>query len=330
MGLSLRATLERLDRRQRSHPVVAIPVAVARKFGDDRAGRHAALIAYYGFFSLFPLLLVLVSVLGFALQDNPDLQRRILDSALAQFPVIGQQIRGNVGALSGSFVTIAVGLVTAVWSGIAVISATQDAMDEVWNVARRDRPSFVRSKLRALLGLVILATFLVVAALLAGVGADGGWAGAPLRIAALVATIGLNVAACAGIFRILTVADVGWRDVLPGALAAGLGWFALLAIGSWLVDHQIGNASHVYGMFAIVIGLLGWVYLAAQLLLLAAELNVVLKRRLWPRSLAEAAETTEPDREVLAGEAKEEAARRDERVEVRFGADRRPSGRRLV
>lgn len=322
MGLSLRGTLERFDHWQGSHPVAAIPVAVVKKFGDDRAGRHAALIAYYGFFSLFPLLLVLVSLLGFALQNDPELQQRILDSALAQFPVIGQQIESNIGALTGSFVTLAVGLATALWSGIGVISATQDAMDEVWNIARRDRPSFVSSKLRSLLGLVVIGTFLVIAALLAGVGADGGWLSVPLRLAALVGTIALNVALFAGVFRILTAADVGWRDVLPGAVLAGVGWFALLAIGSWLVDHQVRNASHVYGLFAIVIGLLGWVYLGAQLLLFAAELNVVLKRRLWPRTLGESRDTTVSDREVIAGEATEEAAESDERVDVRFGRHR--------
>lgn len=322
MGLSLRGTLERFDHWQGSHPVAAIPVGVVKKFGDDRAGRHAALIAYYGFFSLFPLLLVLVSLLGFALQNDAQLQQRILDSALAQFPVIGQQIESNIGALTGSFVTLAVGLATALWSGIGVISATQDAMDEVWNVARRDRPSFVRSKLRSLLGLVVIGTFLVFAALLAGVGADGGWLSVPLRLAALVGTIALNVALFAGVFRILTAADVGWRDVLPGAVLAGVGWFALLAIGSWLVDHQVRNASHVYGLFAIVIGLLGWVYLGAQLLLFAAELNVVLKRRLWPRTLGESRDPTVSDHEVIAGEATEEAAESDERIDVRFGHHR--------
>ena len=325
MGLPFRGALERLDRWQRSHPVTAIPVGVVKKFGDDRAGRHAALIAYYGFFSMFPLLLVLVSILGFALQNDPGLRGRILDSALAQFPVIGQQIEHNIGALTGSFLTLAIGLVTALWSGIGVISATQDAMDEVWDVARRDQPSFVRSKVRALLGLIIIGTFLVIAALLAGVGADGGSLGVALRVAAFLLTIALNVAVFAGIFRILTVADVGWRDVLPGAVVAGLGWFALLALGSWLVDHQIRNASHVYGLFAVVIGLLGWIYLGAQLLLIAAELNVVLKRHRWPRSLGATPETTQPDRDVLAGEAKEETARRDERVEVRFGEHRRQS-----
>ena len=325
MGLPFRGALQRLDHWQRARPVTAIPVAVFKKFGDDRAGRHAALIAYYGFFSLFPLLLVLVSVLGFALQNDPSLRERILDSALSQFPVIGQQIEHNIGALTGSFVTLAVGLATALWSGIAVISATQGAMDEVWDVARRDLPSFVRSKLRALLGLVVIGTFLVIAALLAGVGADGGSLGVGLRIAAFLATIALNIAVSAGVFRILTIADVGWRDVLPGAVMAGLGWFVLLALGSWLVDHQVRNASHVYGLFAVVIGLLGWVYLGAQLMLFAAELNVVLKRRLWPRTLAGTPETTRSDREVLAGEAKEETARPDERVEVRFGQDRQRS-----
>ena len=113
MGLSLPGTLERLDRWHGSRPVAAIPVAVVKKFGDDRARRHAALIAYYRFFSLFPLLLVLVSLLGFALQNDPELQKRILDSALAQFPVIGPQIESNIGALTGSFVTLAVGLATA-------------------------------------------------------------------------------------------------------------------------------------------------------------------------------------------------------------------------
>ena len=323
MGLPFRGALERLDRWQRSHPLTAIPVAVVKKFGDDRAGRHAALIAYYGFFSMFPLLLVLVSILGIALQNDPALRERILGSALAQFPVIGQQIEHNIGALTGSFLTLAIGLATALWSGIGVISATQDAMNEVWDVARRDQPSFVRSKLRALLGLIVIGTFLVIAALLAAVGADGGSLGVVLRTAAFLLTIALNVAVFAGIFRILTVAEVSWRDVLPGAVMAGLGWFALLALGSWLVDHQIRNASHVYGLFAVVIGLLGWIYLGAQLLLFSAELNVVLNRHRWPRSLGATPETTQPDRDVLAGEAKEEAARPEERVEVRFGQDRR-------
>jgi YihY family inner membrane protein len=276
----VRSAVRRIDRWQRRHPQVAIPVAVVRKFGDDRASRLAALIAYYRFFSLLLVLLVLVTVLGFALQDSPHLREAILDSALAQFPVIGQQIRENIGALRGSIMTLAIGLAAALWSGIGVNSATQDALDEVWSVARRDRPSLVRSRLRALLMLVMAGVALIAATLLAGAGTGGGRLDAQLRGAALVGTIALNVAVFACIFRVLTVADVRWRDVVPGSVLAGLGWAALLAVGSLLVDHQVRNASHVYGFFAIVIGLLGWVYLGSQLLLFAAELNVVIARRL--------------------------------------------------
>lgn len=294
-------------------------VAVVRKFSDDRAGRQAALIAYYAFFSLFPLLLVLVTVLGFVIQGNPELQDRILDSALAQFPIIGEQIRDDVGAISGSVFALVIGLVGALWSGLAVLSAVQDGMDEVWNVERRDRPSLVRSRLRALTALAVFGIAVLLAAMLAGLGTSGGWLGPVLRVVAFAATVAINVAVFAAIFRLLTVAEVSWRQVLPGALLAGVGWAVLLILGSWLVDKQVRDAAQVYGFFAIVIGLLGWVYLGAQMMLFAAELNVVLARRLWPRTLTTGDETTEPDRRVLEGEAKEEAAHPAERVDVRFG-----------
>lgn len=318
LGDRLRRGLERADRAQQRRRWTAIPVAILRKFSDDHAGRHAALIAYYGLFSLFPLLLVLVTVLGFVIQGDPGLQERLLDSALGQFPIIGEQIRGNVRALTGSFVTLAIGLSGALWSGLAVISAVRTAMDELWNVPRREQPSFVRSKLQALAALGILGVAALLAAFLASIGTNGGWLGPPLRVAALIGTAGLNVAVFAAIFRVLTVANIPWRTVLPGAVVAGLTWVAMLAIGSWLVGERIRDATHVYGFFAIVIGLLAWVYLGAQMMLLCAELNVVLARKVWPRSAFAPNQTTEPDRRALAGEAKEEAAHPDETVDVRF------------
>jgi YihY family inner membrane protein len=316
--------LDRLDLAQQRHRWSAIPVAVIRKFGDDHAGQHAALIAYYGFLSLFPLLLVLVTLLGYAIQGDPELQELVLDSALGQFPIIGEQLKGNVRALTGSFLTLAIGLGGALWSGLAVISAVRTAMDELWNVPRRAQPSFARSKLQALAALAILGTAVVLSASLASLGTNGGWLGPFLRVAALAGTAGLNVVVFAAIFRVLTVADVSWGAVMPGAVVAGLTWVAMLAIGSWLVDKQIRDATHVYGFFAVVIGLLAWVYLGARMTLLCAELNVVLERRLWPRSVLARPETTEPDRRSLAGEAEDEAAHPDETVDVRFEERQRP------
>jgi YihY family inner membrane protein len=316
---------EHADRVHRRHAWLAVPVAVVRKFGDDRAGHWAALVAYYGFFSLFPLLLVFVTILGFVIQGEPDLQRQIIGSALAQFPIIGAQIERNVHALTGSAWALALGIAGATWSGLGVVTTVQGAMDEVWNVPRRARPPLLKSKLEALAALVVLGTATILAGLLAGFGTNGGWAGPALRAVALAGTFALNVAVFAAVFRYLTEADISWRDVLPGALTAAVAWMVLLVIGSWIVDRQIRGATEVYGFFAIVIGLLGWIYLAAQVVLFSAELNVVLKRKLWPRSVVDVPPTTEPDRRALAGEATEETARPEQAVEVRFDGHAQPN-----
>ncbi|HEX5951143.1 MAG TPA: YihY/virulence factor BrkB family protein, partial [Actinomycetota bacterium] len=220
---STRSLLERVkglagraDRVHRRHAWLAVPVAVVRKSGDDRAGHWAALVAYYGFFSLFPLLLVFVTILGFVIQDEPDLRRQILRSALAQFPIIGTQIERNVHALTGSAWALALGIVGATWSGLGVVTTVQGAMDEVWNVPRRARPPFLKSRLEALAALVVLGTATILAGLLAGFGTNGGWAGPALRAVALAGTFAINVAVFAAAFRFLTEADVSWRDVLPG------------------------------------------------------------------------------------------------------------------
>jgi uncharacterized BrkB/YihY/UPF0761 family membrane protein len=118
-------------------------------------------------------------------------------------------------------------------------------------------------------------------------------------------------------YRFLTVAEVSWKRSLPGAALAAVGWMLLLALGSWFVSHQIEGASETYGTFAFVIGLLAWIALTAQLILLGAELNVVLARRLWPRSL-QPPPLTQADREVLAAQAREQEARAAEDVDVTF------------
>jgi uncharacterized BrkB/YihY/UPF0761 family membrane protein len=156
LGDRVRAVGDRADRTLRRHRVLAIGFAVFKKFGDDRGGQWAALIAYYGFFSLFPLLLVLTTVLGFVVQGDPDLQRRILDSALAQFPIIGDEIRSQFGELSGSVVALLIGIVGSLWAGMGVVLTLQDAMNDVWDVPRRERPDFLKSRLRSLLALLAL------------------------------------------------------------------------------------------------------------------------------------------------------------------------------
>jgi YihY family inner membrane protein len=315
-GAAQRA-LRRVDDLQRRTPILAFPVAVTKKFGDDKGGQLAALIAYYGFFSLFPLLLVFATIVAIVVRDDPTLQRALLDSALRQFPVVGTKIGKSVQQLSGSPLTLGVGIVGAVWSGTAVVTAAQFAMDEVWDVPRAERPALWRRALRALALLVVFAVAIVATATFAGVRDGDGLTDAALEIVAGVALLVLSAALFAFAFRVLTVAPLRWRDVLPGAIVAAIAWGGLLLLGSWIVDRQIRDASQAYGFFAIVIGLLTWIFLVAQVFVVAAEINVVRARRLWPRSLV-APPRREQDRRSLAAQAEEERATPEERIEVRF------------
>ena len=316
-GGAAQRMLRRADDLQRRHAVLAFPFGVLKKFGDDRASQLAALIAYYGFFSLFPLLLLFVTVVAIVVRDDPDLRRRLLDSALSQFPVVGTRIGESVRQLTGSSSVLIVGIVGALWSGTAVVAAAQHAMDEVWDVPRVERPGLISRLTRAFLLLFVFGASIVLSTFLTGTGGETGWNAALLKTISLGGTVLVSVAVFAFAYRVLTVADVSWREVLPGAVVAAIAWTALLMLGSWLLDRQIRHASQVYGFFAIVIGLLAWISLAAQVFLLAAEINVVRARRLWPRSLM-APPLEDEDREVLASQAEEERARPEERVEVKF------------
>ena len=318
----MRRMLHRADDVQRAHPALAFPFAVAKKFGDDRASQLAALIAYYGFFSLFPLLLVFVTIAAFVLDGNPGLQKRLIDSVLEQFPVVGAEIGTvidrSVRQLSGSPLALTVGLVGALWTGTAVVAAAQRAMDDIWDVPRAERPGVLGRIVRAFLLLFVFAASIVLSTFLAGTGMETGWGSLVLRAISLVGVTLVSIAVFGFAFRVLTVASISWRQVLPGAVVAAVGWTVLLLVGSWVVDQQIGRASAIYGLFATVIGLLAWIYLAAQLFLFAGEVNVVLARRLWPRSLAPPPLATK-DQEVLAGQAEEQRAGPEERVDVTFG-----------
>lgn len=309
--------LKKVDRYQRSHAWLGMPLGVAKKFGEDQAGNLAALISYYTFFSLFPLLLALVTILGFVLKDDPELQQRIVGSALVQFPVIGDQIRDNIGSLSGNWAALLVGLGTALWAGMGAVDAAQNAMNSIWDVPQRDKPKFLARRLKSLLMLVVIGGALfasAAASTVAGVAESVG----PLAkgLGPVLSTV-VNVGVFLIAFKVLTQRDLRWGDVLPGAIVAGVAATLFQLIGGFIIDRNLRGASQTYGTFAVVIGLLSWLYLQAQVTLFAGEINVVRTRRLWPRSLDQA-DLTEADRRALEqhAEVEERVAGQDVRTAV--------------
>ena len=277
--------LRTIDRWQRSTPVTSFPAAVLKKFQDDGASRLAALISYWAFFSLFPLLLAFVSILGFVLQDNPGFQQDVLDSTVAQIPVIGDQLSRDVTSLKGSGVALAVGVVGAIWAGLGVTLAIGNALDEVWGVPRVDRPDFVSSRLRGLAMLVVVGSANVASTAVVTLARNGTIQPPLAGVASFLASVVVDFLIYLVAFRLLTTAHVSTRQVLPGVVVGTICWLGLQTLGGLYVEHVLTRSSETYGVFVAVIGLLSWLWLAAQLTLVAAEVNVVLDQRLWPRSL---------------------------------------------
>jgi len=304
--------LRSLDAWQRGHAVAAVPVAVIKKFLDDRASNLAALMAYYAFFSLFPLMLVFVSVLGFVLEDDPSLQADIVDSTLARIPVIGAQLDDEVAPLTGSTLALVVGLAGALWAGLGVTLALGRAFQEVWDLPRLQQRGPVRARAYGVAVLVVLGALLIASTLLSGLALGGGIGPGAERLGALALSLIVNAAAFLAVFGLLTQRPFRIPELLPGVTLAAVGSLILQSVGGWYFDLTVTGASDTYGTFALVIGLLSWFWLGAHLLLVAAEVNVVLRRRLWPRSLTGDLEPA--DREAMRRNA--EAARQDRRQEV--------------
>ncbi len=302
-----------LDRLQRRRGVLGFPVGVLKKFSDDQAGHLAALMAWYGFFALFPLLLVLVTVLGFALRGNRDLYHDIVDGAIGQFPVIGSDLR--VDALGGSTVALVIGLAAAIWAGLGITLAGQRAMDQVWDIPHRMRRNFLTARLRGLLILLVLGLLNVAVTTAVGL-LVGGLGGTALKVAGFAASAVLDVVLFWAVFRIYTSSTVPTRQLWLGIVLAAVGWAVLQAIAGIYVDRVVRRANQTYGLFAIVIGLMSWLYLGGQMLLYSAEANVVRARRLWPRSLMEP--VTAADVQALRAAARVEERREGERIEVTF------------
>jgi membrane protein len=274
-----------IDRRQQARPLTAVPFAVAKKFSDDGASRLAALIAYWSFFSFFPLLLAFASILGFLLEGNPDFQEDVLDSTVAQIPVIGDQLSRDVTSLKGNGVALAIGIVGAVWAGLGVTLAIGNALDVVWGVPRVDRPDYVHARLRGLAILVVIGAANVLTTAVVTLARNGTIQPPAAGIASFAGSAAIDFVVFVTAFRVLTAATVTTRQILPGAVLATISWVGLQTLGGLYVEHVVSRSNETYGVFAAVIGLLSWLWLAAQLSLVAAEVNVVLAQRLWPRSL---------------------------------------------
>jgi YihY family inner membrane protein len=320
--------VERVDGFQRRHPRVGFPLAVLYKYVDDGGGYLAALIAYYAFLSLFPLLLLSATVLGIVLSGDPALQQRVLSSALSQFPVVGDQL-GQPKRLSGGGVGLVVGVLGSLYGAMGVGLAVQNAMNTVWSVPRNSRPDPFRSRLRSLELVAVAGLPVVATTVLSTLGSSGaGSLGALTKLLALVVSFAVNAAVFVLLFRIATGRSLTVRQVAPGAVAAAVVWQLLQTFGVVYVGHVVKGASATNGVFALVLGLLAFFYVTATAIVLCAEANAVRVNELYPRALltpfTDDVDLTPGDRRSYRGMAKAQRAKGFEEVEVTFHPDAGP------
>jgi membrane protein len=221
------------------------------------------------------------------LKNDPALQKTLTDSALAQYPVIGQQIKTQLGSIPGTGLPLILGAVFLLFGARGVANAMQNALCEVWGIPRNSRPGFPMSQVWSLALLLTVAIGFIVTTFLSGVAGGAGHllTGVGATIGAVAISLVLNVGVFWLGFRLATARLVRWRDLLVGAVIAAFIWQVLQVAGGYVVSHQLQRANELYGTFGVVLGLVAWLYVQAEATMWAAEVDVVLARRLWPVSM---------------------------------------------
>ncbi|MDT4937293.1 MAG: hypothetical protein QOG80_964 [Pseudonocardiales bacterium] len=317
--------VERLDAFQRRHPRLGVPIAVVYKFNEDHGSYLAALITYYGFLSLFPLLLLSTTILNFVLAGDPALQQRILDGALGQFPIVGDQL-ANSHHITGSGIGLAVGILGTLYGGLGVAQAAQYAMNTMWHVPRNERPNALKSRVRSLLLLLVVGVSILGTTVLSALGTSSSAYGASIdvsiKVVLVAAAFVVNGTIFTVAFRVATARPTSLRETLPGAMVAAIAWQLLQWFGTAYVGHVVKNASVTNSVFALVLGLIAWIYIESVIVVFAVEYNAVKAMHLYPRALlapfTDTAELTPADESAYANLATSQQAKDFEEITVDF------------
>ena len=324
--------VDRVDRTQRKRAVIGLPIAVVYKYFDDQGNYLAAIITFYAFIAIFPLLLLASSIFGFILQGRPELQTELLNSALGQFPIIGDQL-GRPEGLRGSTAGVIVGSLAAVYGSLGLGQASQNAMNVAWSVPRNSRPNPLLLRLKSLLLVLTAGSSVVglsvVSALISSTETFGDAVDTTIRSLVVVGTVLINAIVLTLLFRLAAARQHDRSTAAPGALAVALLWQGLQWGGALYATRVLTETSAMNQTFGLVLGLIGIIYIGAVMAMLGIEINVVLARRLWPRALltpfTDHVDLTEADRRAYASYARAQRHKGFERVEVTF--DERPHRR---
>ena len=317
--------VDTLDRTQRKRSVLGFPVATFFKFIDDQGPYLAAIISFYALLAVFPLLLLAVTIFGFILQGNPDFQERVIDSALGTFPIIGDEL-GRPDRLQGSTTSTVVGIIAATYGSLGLGQALQNALNVAWSVPRNMRPNPIRLRLKSLALLMLGGISVLAITTVSTLGSEtevfGPRLDATLRWAVRLLTVLLIGLLLTAVFRLAAARRHHLGRAAPGAFTVAFLWAILQYVGTIYTTRVLAETEDMNFVFGLVLGLIGIIYVAAFIGVLGMEVNVVLARRLWPRSLrslfVDRGELTEADRRAYASYVRAQQHKGAENVEVTF------------
>jgi membrane protein len=283
LGALVNQVIAWADGVQRRHGVFGFPYAVIKKYGDDDGGREAALITYYGFLSIFPLLLLGVAILSKVLASDPGLRQQLITAIVP--PRLQPTVKQAEASLPTSTIPFIAGLIGLLFSGTGVVFSAYQTLNNVAAVPRRLRAGFIPRYIRVfvmlatlLLGAVAVGTLTVVATALPDV----------LGVERAVAVLG-SVLIIFGVLmlgaRLLLVRHAPFRALWPGAVMGAVAVALVLNLGTQLLARLVAKAGPVYGSFATVAGMFAVLYLVSQALVYSAEVAAVRYARLWPRAV---------------------------------------------
>ena len=250
--------IRRVDATQQRFTPTAFVFGVVKKYGDDNGGVLVSNLAYASFIALFPLLLVMITVLGLAASVDAAFRQDVIDAVANQVPQIGSQLTENVHQLRrSSVIGLIIGLIGLVWGATGLAQAGLFTMEQVWNLPGPARPGYLQRLGRALEFLGVLGVGVIATTLLASLNTYGQKAAIFVVLAEVAAAL-VNVGMYLIAFRVLTPKGVPTQRLIPGAAAGGIAWTVLQILGTYLVHHFL-HSNSVYGYFATVLGLLAYI-----------------------------------------------------------------------
>lgn len=271
-----------VDRYQQRHRLPGFVYAVIKKYGKDKAGYQAALLTYYGFLSLFPLLLVATTLVHGAAGGNSHLQSTLIKGITDYFPALGSQLSSSVGGLHRSGLALAAGILLTLYGTRGVADVFRNGIQKVWGVDEEE--GFPLKPLKSLAMIVVGGLGFLGTSLLVGLLGGHGWL---LGIVSILVNLFILFWLFSFLINISLPKHVPLKDTRLGAASAAVGLVILQAVGVALLSHQLKSLDALYSNFAIPLGLLFWIYLQAQMLYYAAEIAVVSSQKLWPRRFSD-------------------------------------------